>query len=341
MVKLYKQFVGLVTKLKASFKADEFLTARLKLTSFYSLTAIVILGGSSLVLYKTLLSNLTDSINESVVDPTVANAILDKTRDILQNRFILVDSIIVFFVIIIGFLLTQKTLEPIKNNMQKQKRFIADASHELRTPIAIAISGIEVTLRNKNLNPTLAKETLENTLIEMREISKLSINLLDISKYDTNKKIEHKEVIINDLVKSVSLKMDKIAFYKEVTIKTNIVVPTSIQGNRIELGRVFYNIINNAITYTPKGGIITISDKVLSDKYVVTITDTGIGIKDDILDRIFDPFFRSDISRNSEGAGLGLTISKKIIENHNGTIHINSKINNGTSVIISLPITTL
>jgi signal transduction histidine kinase len=111
-----------------------------------------------------------------------------------------------------------------------------------------------------------------------------------------------------------------------------------VLGNKIELGRVFYNILDNAIKYTPHKGRILISDKIVLNKYVLTLNDNGAGISKDIVDKIFDPFFRGDASRSTEGAGLGLTLSKKIIENHKGTISINSLENKGTSVIITLPI---
>ena len=115
--------------------------------------------------------------------------------------------------------------------------------------------------------------------------------------------------------------------------------PATVLGDRIELSRVFFNILDNAIKYTPQNGTIVVSDKITSDKYILTISDNGIGIGADILDKIFDPFFRGDAARSTDGAGLGLTLSKKIIENHKGTISIKSQLNKGTNVTISLPIT--
>jgi signal transduction histidine kinase len=338
MQKLYKQFAEWVTKWKISNIVDEFFVARIRLTFYYSITAIVILGGSSVVLYNIILSNLTQSISENIfLNPVISRAIIDQAQDILLNRFLTINIIIIFIVIILGFLLTHKTLEPIKSNMQKQKRFIADASHELRTPIAVIISGLEVNLSNKKLDFNSAKKTLENTLEEMREFSKLSNSLLDISKYDTTLQLEYEAVPINELVKSVVEKNRSLAQAKEITIETKITSPALVQGNKIELNRVFFNILDNAIKYTPPKGIITISDKLTLNKYVVTISDSGVGISKDIIDKIFDSFFRGDVARSTNGAGLGLTLSKKIIENHKGTISIKSQVGKGTNVFISLP----
>lgn len=337
MGKSFKQFVESVTKWKFS-KADEFSRARLKLTFYYSITAIVILGFASLILYNTILTNFTFSIMENVIDGTIAQTIIDRAQDILLNRFLTIDAIIMILIIIIEFFLTHKTLEPIRVNMQRQKRFIADASHELRTPTAIVISGLEVALSNKKLDFSTAKRTLENTLDEMREFSQLSNTLLDISRNDSKTKIKYESINIDELLKSMVEKNKNLALLKEINIENRIEKDAIVFGNKIDLSRVFYNILDNAIKYTPHNGKIEVSDKIASDKYIVTISNTGNGISKDIIDKIFDPFFRGDSSRNTEGAGLGLTLSKKIILNHKGTISINSEENKGTNVIISLPI---
>ncbi len=339
MQKLYKQFVESVTKWKTSYRVDEFFIARIRLTFYYSIIAVFILGGSSIVLYNTILFNLTQSILEQdILDPQISQAIIDRTQDILLNRFMTIDLIIIFFIVILGFFLTHKTLQPIQSNMKKQKRFIADASHELRTPIAVIISGLEVNLNNKKLDLGGAKLTLEKTLDEMREFSKLSNSLLDISKYDTQIQIQYESIAINELIKNIIEKNKNLAQNKQINIETKIESMAVVMGNSIELSRVFFNILDNAIKYTKSGGSIVISDKINSNKYVVTISDTGIGIPKDVIGKIFDSFFRGDVARSTEGAGLGLTISKKIIENHKGTISIKSQVNKGTEVIISLPI---
>ena len=338
MGKLYKQFVESVTKWRMSNKTDEFFIARLRLTFYYSLTTIIILAISSFITYSAILSNFAQSVAEREMDLDISGAIITDAKDILFDRFLTIDAMIVFFIILLGFFLTYKTLKPIKSNMQKQKRFVADASHELRTPISVIISGLEVNLNNKKLDLSGAKKTLEDTLEEMRQFSKLSNDLLDISKYDTQTKIEHEPIDVSDLIKSIIEKNKNLAGIKKITIDAKIEKTAIIKGNKMELSRVFFNILDNAIKYTPANGTITISDKIDSNKYILIISDSGVGIPQDIVDRIFDPFFRGDTSRNTEGAGLGLTLSKKIIENHKGAISIKSEINKGTNVIISLPI---
>ena len=338
--KLYKQFAEWVTKWQINLRIDEFFQARLGLTFYYLVTAIIILGGSSIITYNAILSNITQSILERGFNPSVSQAILADTQSILINRFVTIDSLIILSTVIIGFFLTNETLKPIKSNMLKQKRFIADASHELRTPIAVVISGIEVALSNKKLDFPLAKKTLEETLKEMIEFSKLSNTLLEISTSTRLPHTRHAPIRIDELIKSISEKYKNVARSKMIGIETQIEPKgATVEGNEIEFTRVFYNILDNAVKYTPQNGTIKISGEVNINNYLITVSDTGGGISEENIDRIFEPFFRGDAARTTtNGSGLGLTLVKKIVEDHKGTISIKSRINKGTSVIVSIPL---
>ena len=145
----------------------------------------------------------------------------------------------------------------------------------------------------------------------------------------------------NAKVKSIVEKYKSLTRLKKINIEEKIESPATIEGSEIEFSRVLYNILDNAIKYTPEDGTITILGEktVPFNKYLITVSDSGSGIPADIIDKIFDPFFRGDTTRSTDGAGLGLTLVKKIIEDHKGTVSITSEINKGTSVIISLPVT--
>ena len=338
MEKLSKQLEALVTNWKTSMAKDEFFVARIRLTFYYFITSVFILGGSSIILYRTILLNFTESIKENVfINHFLAERILARAKDILLNRFITIDIIILIFIVILGFFLTKKTLSPISLNMQKQKRFIADASHELRTPIAVMISGLEVNLNNKNLDFQEAKELLEDTLSEMKNLSKLSNELLSLSKDDSSQTI-YEPVDMERLISESIEKNRNLAQVKNINIEQNIKFKKFVLGNERELERVLLNVLDNAIKYTMPEGKIDVYDKVTFNRYVINITDNGVGIKEDLIDKIFDPFFRADLSRNTEGAGLGLALAKKIVEEHKGTIVVKSEFGKGTNVIISLPI---
>ncbi len=330
-----------------SRKGDGFFIARLRLTFYYTLFTAIIVGGFSIILYQTLLSNFADTLRDAApsLNPQVFGAVVEKAHVILANRLLVADGIILSFAAVLGFLLTDRTLKPIRENMHRQKRFIADASHELRTPIAVIISGLEVALRNKNLTIDQGKETISSTLDEMREFSKMTNQLLDLSKYDISKGgsgegNRYELVNIAEILATTSAKMKTLADEKEIKYEMKIKSDQNIKvrGSEVDLSRVFYNIIHNAITYTPKNGSITVEGHISMGKYVVTVTDTGIGIAPKTLEKIFEPFFQGDSSRKNSGAGLGLTLARKIVDSHRGTIVIKSKENHGTKAVISVPL---
>jgi two-component system sensor histidine kinase CiaH len=342
MEKSYRRFVEWVTKWKINERIDEFFEARVGLAFYYLVTAVIILGGSSIITYNAVLSNLTQYIMSRNFDPNVARIILDNARIILLNRFLTIDSLIILSTVLIGFFLTNKTLKPIKFHMQRQKRFIADASHELRTPIAVVISGMEVALNNKNLDFSSAKKTLEESLEEMRELSELCTNLLDISRYENfyRLNLKYEKIRIDEKLKNISEKTrDASAKLKGVKMEIKIEPDALVWGNRIELARVFYNIFDNAIKYTPSGGKISVLGEKKINKYQIIINNTGPIIPKEALEKIFDPFFRTEESRHTKGAGLGLTLARRIVEGHKGSISMRSKEQEGTHAIISLPLT--
>jgi signal transduction histidine kinase len=338
MEKSYKQFVASVTRWWINIKSDEFFLARLKLTFFYSLTALSILAGASFILYRALLVNLRELLEENFTNPTIVDQIFHKTQELLQARILIIDGVIFLLVVFLGFFLTQKTLKPIKMNSKRQKQFIADASHELRTPIAVVISGLEVALRNKNFDVTLAKKVLENSLEEMLDLSKLSNSLLDIAKFQNNPERKLEKMSVKDLVAYVVAKIEILAKNKNILINSDLKSASVVFGSKVELSRVFYNILDNAITHTQSGGAIVVSDGEIDGQYVVSIADNGSGIPKEKLARVFDPFFQGDSSHNKSGAGLGLTLAKKIVSEHNGSIDIESEVGRGTTVKISLPV---
>ncbi|MES2623015.1 MAG: HAMP domain-containing sensor histidine kinase [Patescibacteria group bacterium] len=320
---------------------DDFFKVRAKLILVYTATVSVLIAGYSFILYDILLSDFADSLQDRVfaLNPEVRNMIVKRTGDIIQGRIMIIDIAILSVIVLLSFFLTNKTLGPIRENIQKQKRFVADASHEMRTPIAVIISGLEVVLRNKDLNVESARETLVETLAEMKEFSKLSTHLLDISRYDAGIQVDFNNVDITEVIESAVQKTKLLAADKKIELTSSFEEQRGIvMGNKIELYRLFYNIVHNAIKYTQADGKIIVHGERKNKKYVATITDTGIGMDKETISKIFDPFFQGDKSRSSGGAGLGLTLAKRIVENHKGSLQIQSKIGDGTKISISFPL---
>lgn len=341
MENLYKQFAESVTRWEFKLRRDEFFVTRIRLTALYTVLSVVFLLAFSYVLYDGLMSRLADSASQTILDQNIRTVVLDKASDIISNLILLGDSIILVLVIFVGFFLTKKTLDPIQKMVKKQSRFIADASHELRTPLAVMKTGIEVSLRRKDMSAESARMILSNTLTEVNILTDLSNDLLSISKGHLSD-ITYNKIYLPDILKKEVDRMSNVTEQKNIKLSLSgtALKDQYITGNEFMVGQIFYNLIHNALVYTPDGGTVKVDYSVNKQKsyYVVTISDTGIGISKENLSHIFEPFYRADNARSENGSGLGLSIVKSHVEMHNGIIGVKSEVGKGTAVTISLPI---
>lgn len=220
-----------------------------------------------------------------------------------------------------------------------QKRFTADVSHELKTPLASIKGMSEILGRDENME---AKDRIEFIdLIQKESIRMETIlkDLLVISKMDRlDYELKIQEAKIHDLLNGSISSLQRLADDKGIEIKTDIKKQTMF-FDPTKLEHVFLNLIKNAINYTDSGRI-TIKGKTTDKHYVVTVKDTGIGIEKDQIENIFKRFFRVDgaRSRDTGGSGLGLSISKNVVLKHGGTIAVKSELGKGSKFTVRLPI---
>ena len=224
------------------------------------------------------------------------------------------------------------------DNMRKQ--FVADVSHELKTPIT-SIMGYADTLIDSDVDEEIQKKFLQRISSEAVRMSKLVNDLLVLSKYDTAKiKIEKSEFDLGELVKYVfegqNIEMKKKNLTGECYVTADV---PQIYADRNGIERVVINILSNAIKYTDEGGHITVYVGFVYNDAYIKIKDTGRGIPEDDLKRIFERFYRVDKDRAREtgGTGLGLSIAKEILDQNDSKIDIKSEVGKGTDVIIRIP----
>ena len=215
-----------------------------------------------------------------------------------------------------------------------KRRMTTDIAHELRTPLAAIQSHIEAFMDGV-WEPTDERlSVIHGEVIRLTKlISELS-NLSNVEDDEINLKLSTVDIsaTLNDIIDS----------YEPMFLDKNIIVNKSIQngvnmmGDVDYLKRIFINILSNAIKYTNENGTISISLEHIKDKIRISVKDTGIGIPKEDLKYIFERFYRSDLSRNRKtgGTGIGLTITKALVEAHEGTIKINSEVGKGTNVIV-------
>ena len=224
------------------------------------------------------------------------------------------------------------------DNMRKE--FVADVSHELKTPIT-SIMGYADTLLETDHDKEIETKFLGVISSEAKRMAKLVTDLLSLSRFDSNKiAVEKEEFDLGELAKKcqekLQIEIDKKKLQVHCLVTANV-PPVYAEKDGIE--RVIINILSNSIKYTNENGKINIYvGFVYNDAYIKFI-DTGIGIPEEDLERIFDRFYRVDKARTREsgGTGLGLSIAKEILDRNNGTIDIKSKLGEGTEVVIRIP----
>lgn len=227
----------------------------------------------------------------------------------------------------------------LEKSVNKIRQFSGDVSHELRTPLTIIRGEIEVLLRKKRTEKEYMK-TLKSALEESSRMEKIIDDLLFLSRAEALDKSKfNKMVLLDEIVANIVKIRNQSAKSKGLTLVAEDVKPVKIKGNKELLERMITNVIDNAIRYTPSEGRIDVHLTENQNTVHLEICDTGIGIPDDSLPHIFDRFFVVDKSRSREtgGAGLGLSIVKWIADNHGAEIEVMSKENQGTSFIIKFP----
>jgi heavy metal sensor kinase len=220
------------------------------------------------------------------------------------------------------------------------RRFTADASHELRTPLTAIRTEAEVMLRQPM---TLAdyQQLVGSILEECERLTRLVDQLLTLSREDAGAaKPVHELVDLGKLLGGVVETMRPLAEAKKQDLHVGRYPEVRVFGDEARLREVFYNLLDNAIKYTPEGGKIDVDLCQADHQAIATVSDSGIGIEPDHLPRVFDRFYRIDKARSPEqgGTGLGLSIAQAIVLAHGGRIDITSKAAQGTICTVSLPL---
>jgi heavy metal sensor kinase len=226
----------------------------------------------------------------------------------------------------------------LERSFDEVRRFTADAAHELRTPLSMMRTAAEVALRA----PRSAEEdagVLEDLLEEIERLSRLVSQLLFLCREDGGLEMGPREkVCLDEVVREVSDHMQVIAHEKGVNLEVGCSQVCVVQGDRDRLRQLLFNLLDNAIKYTPPGGSVSVRDESANGRSQIVVTDTGIGIPAEHLSHVFDRFYRVDPARSAEdGTGLGLSICRSIADAHQGQLVIESCAGQGTTVTLSLP----
>lgn len=240
-----------------------------------------------------------------------------------------------------GFRGVSQDITDLKNLERLKSEFISVTSHELRTPLT-TINGVLAILAAKKLEPDQTKELIDLAYRNSQRLSKIINDILDIEKIDRGILSYHfRPIPISDLIQEAIVTSQPYAEKYNVKIeKRDNTVNVLIHADFGRLLHVLTNIISNAIKFSPSGESIVVSTQVVSDKIIVSIEDHGKGIPEEFQGKIFEKFTQAEPSstRTNQGMGLGLSISKEIIESHGGTLSFRSIKNQGTIFSCELPL---
>ena len=230
-----------------------------------------------------------------------------------------------------------KMMEVINSSYIMQKNFSANVAHELNTPLAVLQTKIEVFNKKEDRTLDEYKDLLSTINRNTQRLSHLVKDMLEL----TNEQEIHinQKVYIKELIEEITFELERIARDKNITIQVRG-EEVCIYGNDSLLQRTFYNLIENAIKYNVVDGRVLVNIINERNNVIIEVKDSGNGIPDELKNKVFDPFFRIDKSRDREigGSGLGLAIVKHILDKHNATIEVKDNLPRGTTFIIKFNI---
>ena len=295
----------------------------------------------------------TDALNLKICTFTTLNAdgnirVIQIVKDMQAERLVLDNSVSIFFLslgisatisILVGYFLSGHSLKPIQESMDQQQQFLADASHELRTPIAVIQTDLEIL--KKTPDPDEQQRWLDTACSESLRMQRIVEDLMFLARSDAGEEPYYYETVdMTYLILEASERFSNIAAQRGMTIEVALEeMDLLVRGDQGKINQVLTILIDNAIKYAGEMATIYLSAKHVEDHVEIGIRDTGIGIQREDLDKIFERFYRVDKARSREagGTGLGLPIAKKIIEQHGGTLTVKSEVGRGTAFMVKLP----
>jgi signal transduction histidine kinase len=244
-----------------------------------------------------------------------------------------------------GFWLTQKAIEPIEASFLQLKQFTADASHELRSPLTAIKASVDI-MRNhpERVHPKDAKklEAIASAALQMNQTLQ---DLLFLARADADTSITISDrqltpLSLNQILQNCFVLLEPLANDKQIVFQSKFSDEMTILGDISQLSRLFSNLLENALQYTPEEGRVSL-DLYKQNRYaIVSVRDTGIGIAPDQISKVFDRFWRANKarSRREGGTGLGLAISQAIAKRHGGKISVTSELNIGSCFLVRIPL---
>lgn len=276
-----------------------------------------ILAGNSASGRSGALTYIVDRRPNYTLVALMDNTVSESGLSTLLHNVLIIGSAAILLMFFISLYLSRRIIRPLEENDQKQKQFISDASHELKTPVAVISTNAELLSREIGEN-----EWLSNIVYENDRMGGLVRQLLDLSRAE-NAESPMEQVDFSRVVTGETLALETLAFDRDRVFQSDIEDGVIFTGNKTQLTQLVSILLDNAIRHAA-GNEIGISLKRQGHHAILSVVNDGDEIPQDKLDHLFDRFYRADEARNSEGQhyGLGLSIAKAVVENHGGSINV-------------------
>ncbi|WP_226659986.1 sensor histidine kinase [Pseudalkalibacillus hwajinpoensis] len=272
----------------------------------------------------------------SGVDVTEQKRVLNRLFMVL----LILTILFTFAATLLSFIMAGKAIRPIIKSAERQRDFVNDASHELRTPLSILSAGFEILEEEKDRLSDFSRQTVDDLSGEVRRMSSLVNDLLVLARADSGKLVLEKKVLnLTNLVSRSVRSFSRIVEVDGISLTTDLKEEVYLKGDEDRLQQLLYLLLDNAHKYNVQDGHVHVSLKETGSEVILTVEDGGIGIAQEHQDKIFERFFRVDLSRSrTHGSnGIGLSIAAFIVEAHNGKVLLESKVGQGSCFTVVLP----
>ena len=320
-------------------RPDVFARARRRLALLFAALVVVLVVVSSVFMYLTVRADIRAAASGAYQDSESEQAFVSRSLGSLRWQLVAVDAVIVIVVGAGGLLYARSTLRPIRESVAAQKRFVADASHDLRTPLAIMKAEFEVALRRPDLDEA-TRPVLLSGVEEVDRMSGMVEDLLTLSRIDA-----HQEPLAREPLDLVALARQTVDGLSALAASGGVVLGADAAGDAFAAGdeghvrRALRNVVRNAVEHSSPGATVEVAVRLTAAGAQVVVTDHGEGMPPEVLEHVFDRFYRGDAARSRAGggSGLGLAIAHWALRSMGGDLSVESQVAAGTRVTLTLP----
>lgn len=282
---------------------------------------------------------------ETRPDGTVRVAFADQSWESSSLRTLILNCLLVWALAMaafffVGLFLSSLALRPVETAWKQQRQFVADASHELKTPLTVILANTGIVLAHPSDTVSAQSKWLEYTQEEARQMKGLVEDLLFLAKSDAaRQEFQTAQVDLSELVQGCLLPFEPVAFEAGVRLDAQVDPGLILTGDEAQLRRLVRILLDNGVKYAGAEGAVSLTLTRQQDKLRLTVRNTDAPIPPEHLPHLFERFYRADAARNRAqgGYGLGLAIAKAIVEHHRGRISVSSAVESGTVFTVLLP----